>query len=90
MYKDDCTYDEGQDRRRPISKAYVAALEDRVAWLERTLENREAGDGGSGQMRNGAESENRRQCRSGISQSANRFLPSDWNLPEEPVECLQV
>ncbi|CAH0057985.1 unnamed protein product [Clonostachys solani] len=30
-----------QDKRRPVSKAYVAALEDRLAWLEKKLSEKE-------------------------------------------------
>jgi hypothetical protein len=37
LYHEECTYGEGNDRRKPVSKAYVAALENRVKELEALL-----------------------------------------------------
>ena len=37
MHGDECTYDTAQDRRRPVRKTYVAALEAQITHLEREL-----------------------------------------------------
>lgn len=42
QHKAKCAYDTAHDKRRPVSKAYMIALEDRVAWLEGMLESQGA------------------------------------------------
>jgi len=37
QYREDCSYDGTSDRRKPVSREYVVALEERVRVLERTL-----------------------------------------------------
>lgn len=62
-----------------MSKAYVAALEDRVAWLERVLENRE-----------GDVSEERGPDENDSSTSEIQSMPLAEKSAQEPVECLKV
>lgn len=85
---DECTYDTAQDRRRPLSKAYVAALEDRVAWLEMMLEDRREGEGAG---ESGEGSEVRGQGVADSSTPERRPMrPNGKVVPQEPVESLQV
>ena len=84
---DACSYDTSQDRRRPVSKAYVAALEDRVVWLERMLENKGEAKGTRGIGEGLDES-----VLDGAGSSSPELPPSrpSGTAPQEPVERLQV
>ncbi|KAJ6022340.1 hypothetical protein N7499_002897 [Penicillium canescens] len=82
MCNTECTYDAAQDRRRPVSKAYVAALENRVAWLEGLWESQKEE---AGEIEEELEDGERdRPCR-----LASEPQP-DRELSHRPVEHLQI
>lgn len=92
-YNDECVYDTARDRRRPVSKAYVAALEDRVAWMERRLGDF---DTGVEQMRGQENTElgeetmaHRHPNQSAVSSPEHEFLQT-VAATSQPVERLQV
>lgn len=70
-----------------MSKAYVAALEDRVTWLERMLENQGEAEGARG-IREGLDE----SVLDGAGSSSPELPPSrpSGTAPQEPVERLQV
>ena len=86
LHNDACTYDTTQDRRRPVSKAYVAALEDRVAWLETLLEKRQERDNG----RDNDEERPDRAMEDSYNTNADRPPVESSGKTVQLVEYLQV
>jgi len=85
IHNDDCTYDTAQDRRRPVSKAYVTALEHRVAWLESMLE----GHGEGERIGESGEDTELRGLDSAGSSTLDRLLMRP-TASQERIERLQV
>lgn len=92
VYGYECTYDTAQDRRRPVSKAYVTALEQRVNWLEQQLRNQERGTTRGGEESSEEDLQGRRSPSGTTAGSEMDVHTLDTGIKgsQKSVESLQV